>query len=772
MRPKRYAVWTTAALAAALIPLLIPTTGWSQSQPEEEAEDNAVELREVTVTASRSERASYDAPNAVSSATRGELDRRMAFSLIDGLFDESGVYAQRTTNGQGSPFIRNFTGYHTLMLIDGIRLNNWTFRSGPNQYFNTQNVDDVERVEILRGPSSVLYGNSAIGGVVHTISRQPNAGGGEFAISPRIYVRYGSASQDSAVGLSLEGGRKAFSFRANATRKDVGSIQPGAGHDVHIEGRKFLITSETDVSNIPSSFNTLTETLERTAVYDIQDPTSYTETGGGASIAWTAENQTARFHYQGISQSIDSRWDKIASGEEFASVTYDPQERHLAYGKYHICGLFNGEGSLAATLSFQRQSETQRSWRVGETESGAKETRDRIGTLGASVLAQTPLGAANRLSVGVDAYSDSVESVQTLPAARAWGRYPDGSSAYDVNLFAQNEMQWSRRFSASFGVNRTFYNVTSDLSLEDPSFGVLEKNGAALTGSASAAYEAAEGFKAFASIGSGFRAASIDDLTGVQITNQGIQAPSPDVAPERSVNAEIGLKARRKRFGGTAALFSTWLRNQMAQLLAEEVYGENPPQFLQNIAAQHEGLVITVLDNLDRSVVRGIELDGYFAPTPNLTVYGMGSLIRGEVLTVNGEAPNPDNPWEARIRREVPPHATVGARRRFSKIPAWAEFFARGAAKQNRMSRGDIRDARIPGLTRDPAEVRFDSDGRALDAGTPGWFTLNLRGGVQIMRYARVQAALENILDRRYRWHGSGVNAPGRNLIVSVESQF
>jgi outer membrane receptor protein involved in Fe transport len=155
-----------------------------------------------------------------------------------------------------------------------------------------------------------------------------------------------------------------------------------------------------------------------------------------------------------------------------------------------------------------------------------------------------------------------------------------------------------------------------------------------------------------------------------------------------------------------------------------------------------------------------------------VTVYGVGTFLRGEVLTLDGRDPDPDRPWEARMRREPPPNATLGVRWEPLDAPYWADVFARGAAKQNRLSNGDIRDPRVPGLTRDRDEVTFDENGAAVDAGTPGWITLNARVGSTFRGASRVTLAVENLFDRRYRWHGSGVDAPGRNFVVSVDHAF
>ena len=64
------------------------------------------------------------------------------------------------------------------------------------------------------------------------------------------------------------------------------------------------------------------------------------------------------------------------------------------------------------------------------------------------------------------------------------------------------------------------------------------------------------------------------------------------------------------------------------------------------------------------------------------------------------------------------------------------------------------------------------ANGAAIDAGTPGWFTLNVRGGVKLFDYTRLTLSVENLLNQRYRPHGSGVNAPGFNVSLSLDNRF
>jgi hypothetical protein len=103
---------------------------------------------------------------AASVVTRRDLEERLPRSAPDALRFEPGVYVQQTAHGQGSPYVRGLTGQQTIMMFDGIRLNNSTFRQGPNQYFFTIDSRTVQKLEVLRGSASTRYGSDAMGGAL------------------------------------------------------------------------------------------------------------------------------------------------------------------------------------------------------------------------------------------------------------------------------------------------------------------------------------------------------------------------------------------------------------------------------------------------------------------------------------------------------------------------------------------------------------------------------------------------------------------------------
>src|SRR5688572_13172576 len=144
-----------------ILPLLLVGGALSAQDPKPAQQD-------YTIYGSSPEKGQLlkDAPYSANLVTEADAQKRMSRTFPEMIEEATGVSVQKTGPGQGSPFIRGFTGFRNVLLIDGIRLNNSVFREGPNQYWATVDSYMVESLEVVRGPSSVLYGSDAMGGTV------------------------------------------------------------------------------------------------------------------------------------------------------------------------------------------------------------------------------------------------------------------------------------------------------------------------------------------------------------------------------------------------------------------------------------------------------------------------------------------------------------------------------------------------------------------------------------------------------------------------------
>jgi hemoglobin/transferrin/lactoferrin receptor protein len=169
---------------------VVPTATEVGPQERASEESPATEIfDEVVVTATARRESIFDLPYSVESLNAEELfSRRQVRSVPEALREVAGVMVQKTSHGQGSPYVRGFTGFRTLMLVDGVRLNNSVMREGPNQYWNTIDPLGLEEIEVVRGSVSVLYGSDAVGGTVQAITRQPGdlQPGDLLASGPRL----------------------------------------------------------------------------------------------------------------------------------------------------------------------------------------------------------------------------------------------------------------------------------------------------------------------------------------------------------------------------------------------------------------------------------------------------------------------------------------------------------------------------------------------------------------------------------------------------------
>ncbi|WP_426220960.1 TonB-dependent receptor domain-containing protein [Pseudomonas sp. DWRC2-2] len=196
------------SLRFALPLLLLPATDLLAETFER---DDALKLPNVVISANRQVQARNDSSAANTIFTRDDIDRLQPTSVTDLLSRVPGVQVA-PTGGRGSLpgiYIRGTKSAQSLVLVDGQRIANTTSGDSGLQYLN---VDQIERVEVLRGSRSVIYGSDAIGGVIQVFTRR-NA---EQGLQPRLKVGFGShQTWERSVGLSGADERTRFNLGAS-----------------------------------------------------------------------------------------------------------------------------------------------------------------------------------------------------------------------------------------------------------------------------------------------------------------------------------------------------------------------------------------------------------------------------------------------------------------------------------------------------------------------------------------------------------------------------
>ncbi|ENB9663340.1 MULTISPECIES: TonB-dependent receptor domain-containing protein [Pseudomonas] len=180
--------------------------------------DDALKLPDVLISASRQveSRTATSAANTV--FTRTDIDRLQPTSVTDLLTRVPGVQVA-PTGGRGSLpgiFIRGTKAAQSLVLVDGVRIANATSGDSGLQFLD---VDQIERIEVLRGSRSAVYGSDAIGGVIQIFTRRSNGPG----LQPRLRMAAGS-NQTFQRSLGLSGGNDATRFNLGASLDETAGI--------------------------------------------------------------------------------------------------------------------------------------------------------------------------------------------------------------------------------------------------------------------------------------------------------------------------------------------------------------------------------------------------------------------------------------------------------------------------------------------------------------------------------------------------------------------
>lgn len=203
------------------------------------AEEQAVDTRNVTITATRTEQEIKETPSAVEVITREDLEKIGANNLADALQMATSINVGAPAMTGSQVTVRGMESRHSLILVNGKRL----ISEGSYMTVNTYELErikmeNVERIEIVRGPVSSMYGSEALGGVINIITRKPEKEEFTFSLSPQRYSNSMSNGLDNYFLRYDSGKQGKWSWIASADRTETDIIENADGTSQNLFGRR------------------------------------------------------------------------------------------------------------------------------------------------------------------------------------------------------------------------------------------------------------------------------------------------------------------------------------------------------------------------------------------------------------------------------------------------------------------------------------------------------------------------------------------------------
>lgn len=661
----------------------------------------------------RSDRSLYEVAPLATIVDREAIREKLPSDMAQALQNEVGVLMQQTARGQASPFLRGLTGQQVLILVDGVRLNNSVFRAGPNQYFNLIDPGSVERIEVVRGPQSVLWGSDALGGVINIVTRSAARDRGHYA-----------------------GGSFVQSFStADTASYSRANVEGWVSHSGVFAGGSYLNVND----------------LDRGGGLGRQPFTDYDQYAGDVKFSYLLDDDTLlTVVCQHFEQSDLPRSDRFApfvygppAGQP-RPTWFDPQQRDLAYIRLQglaINGLFD---AYSATVSYSRNKEGSEEIRSA-TRTDLSEFD--LNTLGGNLTLARDLDWLGRLTYGADYYDDDVDAVRdrlnplTNQSTATNPQFPDDSRYQRAGAFLNWDVDPTERLNANAGVRYEMADTAGTLNAVQGTPTPFQRSYQGWISSAGLVYEVTPMLHLVGDVSEGFRAPNLDDLTADNPVLQNAQdLPSLDVQPERARTYEVGLKLDAPRLRLQVCEYWTDLQNNILRQ-AVDAQGNPVPNVVGPYGTLIPGSSNFIRDNFD-SYLNGTELAAEYLLPDGWSVYGNFWYTYGQDL-------ERDEP----LSRIPPTQGYLGVRWRDACRRQWLDVYTWLVARQDRYSAQNNIDARFP------------------VGGTPGYATLNLRMGTTLgcCDQHRLSLNLENITDTYYRVLGSGVDGPGFNAVFGYE---
>ena len=561
--------------------LLLLSVNWITPFVSFGQKNNPDTLANVVVSASRQQISNLKTPYSVSVFQQKDIEKLAPRATPDMLSNIPGVFIQKTNLGGGSAFVRGLTGNQTLLIIDGIRFNNSTFRYGPNQYLNNIDPSIISKIELLKGSGSVQYGSDALTGVVNFFTLQP-----EFTAQKTF------GGQLSA-RLATEGMELSEQLKMTYTSENTGIVFVGANKQFGdiVRGGGLGLQRPTGY-NEWDFFGKIRQQLSKTWILE-------------GLIQTTQQSQVPVFH-------------KIQL-ENFKINEMDLQKYQRSYLK--AIGQYENPLFKKIEFSVSQQTSIEQRKLQKNTSTTLRAERDEINTMGILADVQSQFSSTWSAHSGIDYFNDRINSTRedinltnnSIKALR--GLYPNDAGYQYQSVYSIHHLDLDA-WQVETGL-RFHQNVAS---LPDTTLGLTQVKSSALVYSLGVARAISQGISIYANTSSGFRAPNMDDLGSLGIVDFRYELPAFDLKPEYSQNYEVGIKISKAKFFQELTLFQTELENLITRIKTS--------QFIQSYPVYEKR-------NVDKAFLRGGEWSGRYELSNSVSAKANISYVYGQSVTLN-----------------------------------------------------------------------------------------------------------------------------------------
>ena len=462
-------------------------------------------------------------------------------------------------------------------------------------------------------------------------------------------------------------------------------------------------------------------------------PTGYESKGARIALSVTPDaEQSWLFDFQYASQPATPRIDELVPGfgqtePSSSEFLFSPNDRLFAHIKHTRADwLWSADWNFDAgwqridddriTRNFQsqfRRREKNSSDLFGITASAASDTRSGSWIVGAELYHDRVRSQRSE----EDIVSGQVQDLQA--------RFPDDSSVDQAAVYANLLHNLSERHSLSGGLRFSAIAVDLSQTAFSPAASVDQDDVSADFGWV---FDVNQQSQIVANLGYGFRAPNVFDLgtLGDRPGNR-FNIPNPDLESERIYQFDVGFRHHDELWDLNVMLFALHYTNRITSVLTG--------------AVTPSGRDVVQSQNVDSADIYGVEAAAHVVLSAATTADLVINYVRGEQNEADGVDVSADR---------IPPFNGRLSLRYIVSDALSVEPYLLFAGSQDRLSPRDIRDVRIN------------------PEGTPGWLTANVAVAWQPNDRWQIVASLENLFDKQYRVHGSGIDSTGTNLILSL----